>query len=442
MRSFALIDYSHPKKGFANRDQTGGYGSQMKASGVIGLLATRVKSSFLRLPVLALGYIAAILLREGHDVKFYQGMPCGEDYVIIASSMTQYADEIELSRKIKEKYPRSKVGFINTFSRIRPDLFRNAADFIILGEPEWAFLEIAKNKLILDGEIEVDQQVPLEDLPYPAWNIFPTKTFSYFPSLPKRPFFSVLSSRGCPYGCMFCPYVAAQGVKWRKRSPGDVISEIKHLKKKFNVRSVLFRDPVFTMDMSRANEISERIHQEVSGLEWSCETRIDRLTPSLIDTMFKSGLRSINVGVESFDNTMLEKAGKKPIGHEHQELIIRHMNKLGIRVAAFYILGLLDDTSKSIQKNIKYAKQLNTFTAQFCLLTPFPGTVFYETVKSRLLTEDFSKYTEYEPVIRLDQVSPEDLTRLKNEAYNTYYFRLRWIMNYGIEAVKCISKLF
>lgn len=442
MGSFALIDYSHPMQGFANRDQTGGYGSQMRASGVIGLLVTRSKSSLLRLPVLALGYIAAILLREGHDVRFYQGMPGGEDYVIIASSMAQYQGEIELSRKIKEKYPKSIVGFINTFSRVRPDLFRNAADFIIFGEPEWAFLDVAKKKISLKGDIEVEQKVPLEELPYPAWNIFPYRDFSYFPSLPERPIFPVLSSRGCPYGCTFCPYVSAQGVKWRNRPPSDVIDEIKYLRKKFHVRSVLFRDPVFTMDMSRASEISERLHEEVPDLEWSCETRIDRLTPGLIDTMYKSGLRSMNVGVESFDNEIIEKSGKKSIKHEHQELIISHMNRLGIRVAAFYILGFLDDTPESIRKTIEYAKQLNTFTAQFCILTPFPGTAFYETVKNRLLTDDFSKYTEYDPVIKLDKVSPKDLTRFKNEAYNTYYSRSRWISKYSFEAVKCILKWF
>ena len=438
MASFALIDYCHLKKGYANRDQTGGYGSMMHATGLLGYIITRLKSNMLHLPVMSFGYIASILRKTNHQVKFYSGMPLGEDYIIIASSITQYLDEIELARRIKEKFPLSKVGFINTFSSVMPDIFKDVSDFIIIGEPEWAILEFTRGNLELRGQIEICQKGLLDDLGYPDWEGFPYKSFSYFPSLPKRPFFPVLSSRGCPYNCGFCPYVAGQGYKWRTRSIDSVISEIKYLREKYNTRSILFRDPIFTMKMERAAEIAERIMKDVSGIEWSCETRLDKLTPDLIDLMYKSGLRSINIGIESYDNEILKRAGKKTIVHEHQEKVIRHMNRLGIRVAGFYIIGLLDDTKESIARTIDYSKKLNTFAAQFCILTPFPGTKLYSEVEDRLLTKDFSKYTEYDPVVKIDNITPYEIIQLKNQAYSSYYFRLDWILQHTFQTIKCV----
>jgi radical SAM superfamily enzyme YgiQ (UPF0313 family) len=304
-----------------------------------------------------------------------------------------------------------------------PDIFRDVSDFIIIGEPEWAILEFTRGNLELRGQIEICQTGLLDDLGYPDWEVFPHKLFSYFPSLPKRPFFPVLSSRGCPYNCGFCPYVVGQGDKWRTRSIDSVISEIKYLREKYNARSILFRDPIFTMKMERAAEIAERIMKDVSGIEWSCETRLDKLTPDLIDLMYKSGLRSINIGIESYNNEILERAGKKTIDHEYQEKIISHMNRLGIRVAGFYIIGLLDDTKESIARTIDYSKKLNTFTAQFCMLTPFPGTKLY---------------SEVEPVVKLDNITPYELIQLKNQAYSSYYLRLAWIFKHTFQTIKCV----
>ena len=127
-------------------------------------------------------------------------------------------------------------------------------------------------------------------LPFPKWELFPINKYRYFPILRRAPFLTMLSTRGCPYGCIYCPYTSNQGLKYRYRSARNVVDELVDLKNRYDVRAVQFRDPTFTIRKDRTLEICDGILKNDIDIEWGCETRVDRLNEELIDSMFEAEL--------------------------------------------------------------------------------------------------------------------------------------------------------
>ncbi|OGR83821.1 MAG: hypothetical protein A2901_01435 [Elusimicrobia bacterium RIFCSPLOWO2_01_FULL_54_10] len=434
----SLLDYKVKGLNF-NREQTGTFGSQMRASGFLGSLITNAKKDKLHLPIMSFAYMATLLKNAGHDVGFFHDdgdIPKNTQLVFIASSMAGYKIECGIAAKIRKNSPQAKIGFIGAFASVKPELFKEASDFIIDGEPEGAILEFIQGNKALEGIVHSPQVPNLDDLPVPDWDIMGVDNFSYFPILPKKPFLPVITSRGCTFNCDFCPYMVSQKPAMRYRAVNSVLNEIETLIKKYKIKNLLFRDITFTMNKKRIQELCQGMIDRKFNLDWACETRVDLLDPELIQLMYKSGLRGVNLGIESFNLDIMKKNGKKPDSLIHQNNIIELMNKLGIKVSAFYMLGFPDETEADIQNTIDYSQSLNTHFAQFCIFTPFPGTPTFEEMKGRLLTEDWTKFTEYYPVIKYEKITPQKVEQLRDKAFVSYYFRPRWIARYGVNTLR------
>jgi len=135
---------------------------------------------------------------------------------------------------------------------------------------------------------------------------------------------------------------------------------------------------------------------------------------------------------------VIRKASRKPVGLEHQEKMIRYCDDLGIRVTAFYVFGMPDDTKKTLLDTVRYAKKLNTHVAQFFIFTPFPGTKYYENVKGDISEMEWENFDCYTPVFRHRNLSKSDILRLKEKAFVSYYYRPAWALALAKRALKDI----
>jgi radical SAM superfamily enzyme YgiQ (UPF0313 family) len=236
------------------------------------------------------------------------------------------------------------------------------------------------------------------------------------------------ASRGCPYSCgYYCPYPNVQGKKFRTRSVERVADEMAYLEKRFGARSVLFRDPVFSLDKKRAAELAEAVSARRLSIEWACETHLARLDEELVDLMAAAGCRGINVGIESVDPSVLKSVKRYSDDVVHQEAIIRYCESKGIRIGAFFIFGNPEDTRETIRATIAYAKSLESSYAQFTLNTPYVGTPYYDVMRPKLTETRWEKYDIYTPTFEHPHLTKEELLDLKEEAYRRYYFRPSWV---------------
>lgn len=435
----ALVDLKHPIYGFANRDQTGGFGSSMKVQGRIGKIISLIKRNKVRLPVISLAYLNAIAENTGHECNIYDGIPAGEDIVLIASSMHHHKYELEFAELVKSNFPSSRVGFIGPFACEFPDIFLLRSDFVLNGEPELVFEDFLNLPLShIHGLIDLPVSTTFLDLPFPSWNGFRINEYGYFPALPRKPFLTIQASRGCPFACDFCPYIVSQGVDLRRRNNSDIVDEIQELVGKYGIKSLLFRDITWSMDIPSTKELCHMISDCKLDLDIGVETRADMLDNELISLMASAGVRSVNLGIESPNERMLLEEGRTPIKNSKLLSIITELEKNNIQVQAFYILGLMNDTKESIERNIKFSWFLNTFTAQYCVLTPFPGTRTFDDLKDHIVIKDYSFYDEYTPVVNINNLSREEVRHYLSYAFSSYYKRPRWLIKHIFTLAKAL----
>jgi anaerobic magnesium-protoporphyrin IX monomethyl ester cyclase len=413
------------------KDVAGGFGTVFTVGkSPFARLLEIAKRRIAAIPNITLAYLDSILSAHGAHVKILEASAADQlvpaDLYLIASSIVDCMLERELGVEAKKRFG-SKIGYFGTFASTTPEFYSGAADFIVKQEIENIAPTIARGE-IPEGIVSAGFVEDLNSLPYPSWDQFEIPKFRYNIITGKGITLPMLGSRGCPYTCSYCPYLVNS--KYRVRTPESIVDEIRHLHSKYHIRGIAFRDPNLTFDKSRARHFAELLLHWNLDIRWGMEARTDRLTPDLLTWLFRAGLRSVEIGVESSNSKILKENGRKAIDRSHQEAIIAHCHKLGIRVIANYILGLPNDTAEGIRDTIRYAKKLNTFAIQFTVTTPYPGTRFFESVRHTIFERDWERFNGWTSVYRHPILQPEELHALREFAYVSYHLRPRYVWRF------------
>jgi anaerobic magnesium-protoporphyrin IX monomethyl ester cyclase len=413
------------------KDVAGGFGTVFTVGhSPFAKILELAKRRIAAIPNITLAYLDSILSAAGASVRILEVRRSEQlipaDLYLIASSIVDCNLERELGLQAKRRFG-AKVGYFGAFASTTPDFFSDCSDFIVKGEIESIAPSLARGELP-EGTVDAGFVQNLDSLPFPQWDQFDIRRFRYHIITGKGITLPMLGSRGCPYTCNYCPYRVNS--RFRVRSPESIVDEIQYLSEKYNVRGVTFRDPNLTCDMNRARKFADLLMRRDLDIRWGMEARTDCLDRDLIQLLFRSGLRSIEVGVESANEQILRGNGRKAIARAQQEQIIEYCHKLGIRIIANYTLGLPNDTISGIRETIDYAKKLNTFAIQFTVTTPYPGTPFYENVKHAIFERDWERFNGWTSVFRHPTISSEDLHRLREFAYVSYHLRPRYIWRF------------
>jgi radical SAM superfamily enzyme YgiQ (UPF0313 family) len=413
------------------KDVAGGFGTVFTVgNSPFARLLEIAKRRIAAIPNITLAYLDSILSAHGASVRILDVRRADQlvpaDLYLISSSIVDCNLERELGLEARRRFG-ARVGYFGTFASAVPDFFSGAADFVVQEEIENIAPALARGE-IPSGTISAGFVEDLDGLPYPKWDQFDIKRFRYQIITNKGITLPMLGSRGCPYTCNYCPYLVNS--KYRVRTPESIVDEIRYLVDQYGIHGISFRDPNLTFDMKRAGEFADLLLKYNLDVRWSMEARTDRLDPELIQLLYRAGLRSIEVGVESSNHEMLRKNQRKAIPMDQQERIINECHKLGIRVIANYTLGLPNDTVEGIHETIRYAKRLNTFAIQFTVTTPYPGTQFYDSVRPSIFERDWERFNGWTSVYRHPSILPEELHRLREFAYVSYHLRPRYVWRF------------
>ena len=271
----------------------------------------------------------------------------------------------------------------------------------------------------------------LDKLPFPKWDLFPIDKYVYYPLLNKRPVSVIQSTRGCPYGCGYCAYPVNQGLKWRARSAKSVVDEIEKDVKEYGFKGIFFRDPLFTLDKRRIEEMCNLIKERNIKFTFCFETRPELLTTDLLDKLYEAGCRAINFGIEDVHPEILKKILRKPTDLKKVEEVIGHAEKIGIRTTCFFIIGLPGSTKKTIEETIAFSKKLNPSHADYKIATPFPGTYLHKLASENnwIVKEGYDLIGGYSASMQIsDELSPEYLEKVCKDAFNSHYLRPSYIL--------------
>lgn len=248
---------------------------------------------------------------------------------------------------------------------------------------------------------------------------FPKYTSFELNKYPRPLYIPIVSSRGCPYNCIYCPVHLAMGRRFRVRRAVSVVDEIQYWYEKGS-RHFGIADDNFSLIKSRIYEICDEIERrQLSDLKITCGNglRADKVDRELLTRMREVGFSSIAFGVEAGNNRILKKL-RKSERIEDIELAIRNACELDYQVTLFFLLGSPGETVVDVKDSVPLATKYPVYDVRFYNLIPFPKTELYDWVKEN---NYFVKSTDYlntvshwvnEPIFQTPEMSTVERKRL------------------------------
>lgn len=422
------------------------------------------------LPPLGLLSVAAVLEKNKYEVKVYDSDLLNStveqmtdfvknydpDFVGIYCNTSNYGRVINYADSIK-KIKNVPICLGGPHPIIMPDkVLENASvDLVVMGEGELTIIELLdainngrdlKNIKGLaykdkDGRAVVNtRREPIADLntlPMPARHLVPIEKYRPSPHHYKElPMTTMMVSRGCPFGCLFCASRNVWGRSYRVRSVDKAIEEIKFLIKTYGIKNINFWDDLWGLRDEWTREFCQRLIDEKIKISWSCERRVDTVNEEILRLMKKAGCYSIFYGIESLDQECLD-AVNKGIKVEDSIRVMKMTKKAGIEVRANFILGLPKETPEKAMATIKMACKINPDYIKFNIMTPYPGTELYKQVKDGKwgkFEENWSKSTSYFATFLPDGYkSFEELENMRKYAFRKFHLRPRYILQRALK---------
>lgn len=411
------------------------------------------------LPPYSLLQIASLLRQQGHDVSLVDANGENMDHRELSSRLegltyqalifrftpTTFDWDLGTAKLSKGMHPQAKtIGICWTLRTLPEQVLGEASQLDIYLRHEYEVVAVPLidalsrengNLVEIPGiayrdgsEIRVNSDAaPVADydsLPIPAYDLLPGFE-NYFINTPAgKPFSIIYTSKGCPYGCIFCTVART---KWKKRGAAGILEELNYLKKHHNIKTVSFFDETFTIDRQRVLEIARGIREAKLDIKWYCNTRVDLVDEELLQVMYRGGCRGISYGVESGNQGILNDA-QKGCTVEQAEQAIEWAKKAGIKVYCSFIFGLPGETQDTVKETISFVRRALPTSAQFNVAVPYPGTKLYEMVYGIDVesTQDWRRLYQDQAVVGTDALSPEELNQARLSAYHSLYFNPRW----------------
>jgi anaerobic magnesium-protoporphyrin IX monomethyl ester cyclase len=211
----------------------------------------------------------------------------------------------------------------------------------------------------------------LDSIAFPAWDLLPYDRYALL---------TVLSSRGCPDGCVYCPYAAAQGHRLRMRSGENVLEELAWLADRFQPARVVFRDPVFAHDEQRVSSICEGMIRRELRLRWECESRPEHLNRGLLRLMQRAGCQWVKIGLETTDAELLYRLGRLPRPVDAEAYlaqvanVVRICKEIGLNCRVFVMAGMPSQTLDNAARTREYIGKIMPVALNVKNCEPYPGT--------------------------------------------------------------------
>lgn len=426
-----------------------------------------VKENYGVIPNLSLLYVAGVLESVGCEVLFIDAFAERLDIPstlarlrafspsFIGYTLTTYLffQTLEWIEAIRREFDVPViVGGVHLSLYPRETLLRDAIDYGVTGEAESILPELL-DALVqgrpLDGiagiafkrgapgpqgrDVQVTAPAPLADpdlSPLPARHLIDNSRYYSFISQYKN-FTPIMTSRGCPFRCVFCEQ---GGRRWRGRSPENVASEIELAVREHGVRELDFFDSAFTIRKDRVLGICQEIHRRKLDIVWTARSRIDSVDPEMLRAMRAAGCVRIYYGIESGNREILRTL-KKLTDLDRIREVVRTTKALDIRTFGYFMVGSPGEDRATVRQSIRLAIELDLDYAQFSKVTPMPGTELYELLMTesgrdwwREILLEGNEIQIPRPSCHLSDQEVEEATR---EAYLRFYFR----PTYAIRAI-------
>ncbi|MFA5316108.1 MAG: radical SAM protein [Dehalococcoidales bacterium] len=411
-----------------------------------------------------LGYIAACLGRRGIEciIKDYPAEGAQEaavleevkayspDIVLISTTTPTFPEDVRFLEKVKSALPGTfTVAKGSCFCSLPLDELQKSEyrplDAAIYGEAEFIIEELVKS-LGADGRLDGVEGIiinigtkdavrtarprfceDLDSLPFPARGLM--NNGLYRNPLTDRPMATILVSRGCPSQCIFCLTPVISGHKFRKRSVGNILDEIKDCVKNYGIRDFFFRADTFTMDNEYVKQLCGRIMEEGLKITWVANSRADVVSKELLAAMKAAGCALVAFGFES-GNEDIQRKIKKNASADDARRAVRLCREARLKTLGFFMIGFPWDDEKTVEDTAALVRELDCDFIEVHIALPFEGTELNDICRDLGLIKETSVGYNYfsNPygggTLHLGR---ERLVQLRKDIIKRQYLRLSYI---------------
>lgn len=321
----------------------------------------------------------------------------------------------------------------------------SSCDFIIIGEGEDSLKELIltlnrdEDISSIDGlgwkkngKIIINEKQKwikdLDSIPFPAYQLMELEKYFGLKTSHglrhKERFSPIVTSRGCPAKCNFCTARKVWGEKYRIRSVGNVIQEMKLLRKQYNVEEIIFEDDNVTANPKRAKQLFSSMIKEGFNYIWDTPNGVGvwSIDEQIIDLMKQSGCINLNFPIESGSQHVIDNIINKPVNLTKVKQLVEHCKKINLDYSFFLVIGMPGEKIKDMWKSFHFVANCGCYDPHISVATPYPGSkLFSECLEYGL----FSKEVKLDDFfIRSFMIKTEDWdeyelrkTLLKGELY-------------------------
>ncbi|MCW5906382.1 MAG: radical SAM protein [Chitinophagales bacterium] len=358
--------------------------------------------------------------------------------VLSLTGSASWPEDFELFEQIKQQHPQIILALTGNLPLFRyNEIFATHSflDVVLLDYTtnDYQNYLLGKTELLQkivyrtpDNKITVvDKKLPREF----SFSVPQHKKFNHrlyrLPFAVRQPATVAIGSAGCPHKCDFC---VASEINYRFRNTDNLIEELKAITA-MGFKEVGFTEFMFEVNRHRALEICNRIIAEKIDITWSCNCRVDTLDEELLTRMKQAGCHTIQFGIESGDQAVLDMHSKRYKVTTARETIAL-CNKVGIRTFGNFILGLPGDTENNMRNVGKYARSLGCTNAVFSTLVPDFGTSLRDKVVQEGKMEDkLTTFSSTDKVFEkpLNGVTPDKLLAIRRKVMIDFYLHPKFI---------------
>ncbi|MFH1771965.1 MAG: radical SAM protein [Candidatus Omnitrophota bacterium] len=406
---------------------------------------------------LNLGFIASYLQKHSIDVRIIDELAgqnvkneiesYSPDIVGITATTPLIPDAYRIADKCRQMGILTVMGGVHV--SVLPQEALTHADIVVQGEGERAMFDIIREN-IKSGVITRPYIEDLNEVPFSARELMQmdfylhTKdrlpdSYLYFVPL-KTKAAALLTSRGCPYSCIFC-HNLWKNMPYRCNCPERVISEIKHLVAGYDVRYFFFIEDNLFVNKKRLKSICDLIKSEKIDIAWGGNARVDNIDLDILNAAKDAGCKQITFGFESGSQRILDILDKRTTVEQNRRAI-ELCNQAGIIPQGTFMIGNPTETMEDIKETQAFIQSNDIESVGISISTPFPGTKLWDMCKDNNQIPQTLEWADFTydriPMQVCGNISKEELRRIKADMESITFFKRNKAMSVKEILVKCI----
>jgi len=323
-------------------------------------------------PPLGLMYVSAAIRQAGHeaeiwDMAFHSHIPKAEIYGITGTS-PQAGRMRRLVELIRIENPSAKIIGGGPHATLAPEeVLDYGCDVVVAGEAEEVIGKVLENGW--EGIVRAPRIKNLDALPLPDRR----QIDRYHFSINDLPATMMMTSRGCPHRCAFCSKPLGRRVVMR--SVSSIIYEVRYIHAMHGIRAIMFTDDTMAIDRRRLLRFCAEMGK--TGMTWRCLMRGEQVTKRVAKALARGGGYEVGIGVESGSDRILQNIQKGETIAEIEQGI-RYLKEAGVRVKAFFIIGLPGEDRQSLAETEAFLERVPVDDVDFCILGVYRGSPIYQ----------------------------------------------------------------